>query len=135
VVQGRAGGNAHLESCCLPLKLYRRDAEKKQSKINRQGAKKFNNKYEPPSAPSTPRNTNKSNIYECFIGAHLRLSRSNVRIPGVSWTVHHQEVAEVIGTGFICGSIDLFFLAVLAILACLAVRCLFVSLGVSAVNP
>jgi hypothetical protein len=34
---------------------------------------------------------------------YLRLSRSNVRFRGVSRTINHQELAEVIGTGFICG--------------------------------
>jgi hypothetical protein len=43
---------------------------------------------------------------------YLRLSRSNVRFRGVSRTINHQELAEVIGTGFICGyilSLILFF--------------------------
>jgi len=38
-----------------------------------------------------------------LICVHRRLSRSNVRFPGVSRTINHQELAEVIGTGFICG--------------------------------
>ena len=42
-------------------------------------------------------------LFGLIIGVNLRLSRSNVRFPGVSWTIHHQEMAEVIGTGFICG--------------------------------
>jgi hypothetical protein len=37
------------------------------------------------------------------IHVYLRLSRSNVRYRGVSRTINHQELAEVIGTGFICG--------------------------------
>jgi len=30
-------------------------------------------------------------------------SRSNVRFPGASRTINHPELADVIGTGFICG--------------------------------
>jgi hypothetical protein len=37
------------------------------------------------------------------IRVYLRLSRSNARFPDVSRTINHQELAEVIGTGFICG--------------------------------
>jgi len=44
-----------------------------------------------------------------LISVYLRLSRSNVRFPGVSRTINHQELAEVIGTGFICGSISSWF--------------------------
>ena len=38
-----------------------------------------------------------------LIRVYLRLSRSNVRFLGVARTINHQELAEVIGTGFICG--------------------------------
>jgi hypothetical protein len=38
-----------------------------------------------------------------IISVYLRLSRSNVRFRGVSRIINHQELAEVIGTGFICG--------------------------------
>jgi len=41
-----------------------------------------------------------------YIRVYLRLSRSNVRFPGVSRTINNQELAEVIGTGFICGFIS-----------------------------
>jgi hypothetical protein len=51
-----------------------------------------------------------------LIRVYLRLSRSNVRFPGVSRTINHQELAAVIGTGFICGFI-LVSLGVLGVLA------------------
>jgi len=34
-------------------------------------------------------------------GVNRDSSRSNVRLPGVSRTIIHQELAEVIGTGFV----------------------------------
>jgi hypothetical protein len=43
-----------------------------------------------------------------LIRVYLRLSRSNVRFPGVSRTINHLALANVIGTGFICGSILVF---------------------------
>jgi hypothetical protein len=39
-----------------------------------------------------------------LIGVYRRPSRSNVRLPGVSRTINHEELAEVIGTGSIGGS-------------------------------
>jgi len=36
-----------------------------------------------------------------LIGAYRRPSRSNVRFPSTSRTIHHQKLPEVIGTGSI----------------------------------
>ncbi|HXF68047.1 MAG TPA: hypothetical protein VNK67_15290 [Burkholderiales bacterium] len=42
-------------------------------------------------------------VAELALGFHPRLSRSNVHFHGVWRTINHQEMAEAIGTGFICG--------------------------------
>jgi len=45
----------------------------------------------------------KAEEFLSVISVYLRLSRSNVRFRGAWRTINHQDLAEVIGTGFICG--------------------------------
>jgi hypothetical protein len=57
--------------------------------------------------PSAAKKTMRKSKGFCFlyqaICVYLRLSRSNVHLPGVPRTVSPSDLREFIGTGFICG--------------------------------